>query len=90
MPWIDELSWVEKISWSWEISWSGEIFWFKISWFDEISWVEKISWSCKISWYKWDPEKDELLPRLGEINLKREKKKPTLEQWMMVGRMRRL
>ena len=54
----------------------------RISWFCENLWVEEISWSCEISWYKWDPEKDELSPGLGELNLnkkKRGEKKPNLE-----------
>ena len=51
-------------------------------WIGEISWVGKISWSCEISWYKWDLEKDELSPGLGELNLnkkRRGEKEPNLE-----------
>ena len=46
------------------------IFWLKISWFGEVS------------WYDWDPEKDELSPELGELNLSKtrlEKAKLDLE-----------
>ena len=68
--WFDEISWDEKRSLSWEISCFDVIFWLEISWF------------CEVSWYDWDPEKDELSPGLGELNLsktRREKAKLDLE-----------
>ena len=93
MSWIEKISWSCETSWSDEISWIGRISWFeKVAWFilrfvvkneEEPSKESSTDLGTKeLLGYKWDPEKDDLSPGLGELNLnkkQREKRKPNLE-----------
>ena len=78
--WFDEISWVEKISRLCEMSWykgdpekllPGLLNFSKMKRGEKIPNLEPVR--CK-----WDPEKDELSPGLGELNLKRQRKRTRL------------